>query len=249
MIAMVLLNKKSWRLSEKDKEYILKNYQTKEYKEISKDIGFSTVTIYSFVKSQGLKKRKTRKDVKVGEVEEIIKVYNGKINNKELLQIVNTKLNTDYTYDVLYELAKDLGFKAFSGNRGKIRRLFVDGDRNNLDINNIMLIDGKLYRSIVRMDRTPETAKAIIDLARFNKELKNYEVTYVARNLKKSQVVKSNTRTGIALKIGYERGAYAKRKTIGENGGKIIGDWEVTREVTTQSRYKLERIKKGMKDE
>lgn len=236
MIAMALSNKQGRRLSEKDKEYILKNYQSKEYKEISKDIGFSIPTIYSFIKSQGLKKRKTRKDVKVGEVEKIIKVYNGKINNKELLQIVNTKLKTDYTYHVLYELAKDLGFKAFSGNRGKIRRLFVDGDRDNLDINNIMLIDNKLHRSIIRMDRTAETAGVIIDLAKLNQELRNHDVTYIARNLENGQVVKSNTRTGIALKIGYEQGAYGKRKTIGENGGKIIGDWEVTREVMTQSR-------------
>lgn len=236
MIAMALSNKQGRRLSEKDKEYILKNYQAKEYKEISKDIGFSIVTIYSFVKSQGLKKRKTRKDVQVGEVEKIIKIYNGKINNKELLQIVNTKLNTDYTYDVIYELAKSLGFKAFSGNRGKIRRLFVDGDRNNLDINNLMLIDNKLHRSIIRMDRTAETAGAIIDLVKFNQALRSHDMTYIATNLKNGEVVKSKTKTGISLKIGYERNAYCKRKTIGENGGKIIGDWEVTREVTTQSR-------------
>lgn len=216
------------RLTGDEIEYIHRNYKGKTYQQIADEIGVTKGTIFNQVKKAGLRKREYASDYDVDKIREFIKPYHGKVTITELHEIYLKQ--EDISIDTFRRIVKKLGFVNFIGQSKT--RLYLDGCPENLTPSNLIVIPHD-YRHHFKKDRFGElTGEALITalhLIDFQKSIDDFNIYYAATNMQTGEVVENESASKLCGEIGFERNAYWKRKTIGENGGKIIGDWEVVK--------------------
>ena len=161
MIAMVLSNKKTWKLSEDDKEFILNNYNSCRNIDLAKmfnvhDSAISNVLncagIYKdrvIAKEIGGKKRCINKE----KLYKLIRIYEGKVTYTEMVEIVREELGYEMTRQSIGYHTRKIGVKSFKTPKGIRRcshRLYLDGNKNNLSLENIIIVNDRVYQLIKR---------------------------------------------------------------------------------------------------
>lgn len=114
-------------------------------------------------------------------------------------------------------------------------RVFVDGDKENLSPENIILLTKKEFKYLCRIAPI-ETLKneillSAIELARLRILTNSTKEVYTATNLKTGEVIKENNKTKISMRLTSRKGQYNDCKKIGENGERYIRDWKVERRI------------------
>lgn len=244
MIKMTLYKTKIgryYKLNDAGKQFIKENYYSMTTDELSETIGLSKPIIKRYATSIGYEKRKVGKEYKKfkNKVLEILRPYSGYLQYEEMRSILRDKHNIDLTRDQMSLLVKDSGIES-SYCKGFIK-VFIDGDKDNLEISNIILLTKQEYKYLSKIaDISTLKGDALltaIELARFRIAKNSIEEVYVAKNKKTGKVLTSNCHTGISFKLTKRKGQYRDCKSIGENGERFIRDWVVTREIRKRSRY------------
>lgn len=226
---------KTYRLNDLGKKYIDENWENKPINEIAKVIGLSDTSIKYYMKKKGYFKRLVGKDYKEfqDKVVSLLKPYNGKLQYIEMMKVLSEKHNINLTRDQLYQIVKDTELETPYGD-GNIR-VFIDGDKNNLEPNNIVVLSTKEHKYLLKMvdlnETTGDTLLAAIQLARFKVAKNSVKELYTATNIKTGEVIKSNYKTVISEKITNRRGQYDDCKKIGKNGERYMRDWIVERKI------------------
>lgn len=231
---------KTYRLNELGKEFIDNNWEHKTLDELATIVGLSKTSVKNYMTKKGYIKRLTgqRYESFKDKVIEILNAYEGKLQFEEMRKVLNNKHNIKLTKDQLLSIVKDSKIESIYG-KGYIR-VFVDGDKNNLDLDNIILLTKAEHKALSRFvpikSTHGELLLAAIELAKLRVEKMNVKEVYTAINQKTGQVIKADSHTKISRKLTRRDSQYKDCKSIGENGERYIRDWVVTREVMTQSR-------------
>lgn len=231
---------KVYRLNDLGKTLIDENWKCKTIDELATIIDISEVSVKNYMRKKGYVKRFTGRkyeDFK-DKVVETLRPYEGKLQFEEMRKVLKNKHNIKLTKDQLVSIVKDSKLESIYG-KGYIR-VFVDGDKNNLDLDNIILLTKAEHKALSRFVSIKSThgelLLAAIELAKLRVAKMNVKEVYTATNQKTGQVIKANSHTKISRKLTKRSSQYKDCKTIGENGERYIRDWVVTREVMTQSR-------------
>lgn len=226
---------KVYRLNDLGKEYIDNNWKHKTIYKMAKNIGLSEVSVKNYMRKKGYVKRLTglRYENFKGKVVEILRTYEGKLQYEEMRKVLDGKYKIELTKDQVFSIAKDAGIGSIYG-KGYIR-VFVDGDKNNFDLDNIILLtkaEHKALSKIVEIKLTSgQLLLAAIELAKLRVAQINVKEIYIATNLKTGQVIKADSHTKISRELTKRNSQYKDCKKIGKNGERYIRDWVVTREV------------------
>lgn len=224
-----------YKLNDAGKQFIKENYYSMTTDELSEIIGFSKPIIKRYANSIGYEKRKVGKEYKEfkDKVLEILRPYSGYLQYEEMRNILRDKHNIDLTKDQMILLVKNSDIES-SYCKGFIK-VFIDGDKSNLELSNIILLTKQEYKYLSKIADIStlkgETLLAALELARFRIARNSIDEVYVARNKKIGAVLTSNCHTRISLKLTKRNNQYRDCKTIGENGERYIRDWVVTREI------------------
>lgn len=231
----IISSNKSKCLSGDEIKYIHVNYERKTYKQIAEELGTTEATVWNHVKKAGLKKRQFSHEYNIEKIKSFIKPYSGKVTITELHGIYSKK--EDISIHNFRRILKRMGFVSFVG-RFKTR-LYLDGCPENLTPENLILIPHR-YRNHFRDGRfgglTGDALITALKLIEYQEKVDAFEIGYVATNLKTGEKIENESVSKLAKEIGFERNAYWKRKTIGKNGGKVIGNWEIIKKVKRGSR-------------
>lgn len=226
---------KTYRLTDKGKEYIDQNWKDITIEEMAKVIGLSTTSIKYYMRKRGYSKRVTGEDYKNfrEEVLSLLRPYSGYLLYEEMRKVLKDKYNIQLTEDQLYLLLKDSDIETCYSK--KFIRAFIDGNKSNFEPENIILLTREEHKYMSRILRgekvTGDNLLAAIELARLNIAKNSIEEVYIARNLKTGRVIKAKNKTEISLMITKRAAQYKDCKKIGEDGEKYIRDWVVTREI------------------
>lgn len=227
-----------FKLNENGKKFIRDNYYSMTYDELSDVIGLSKPIIKRYASSIGYEKRKVGDDYLKfkNKVLDILRPFSGKLMFSEMLEILKDLYDIILTKNQIYHLVKDSDIYScimFGGNKGV--RVFIDGNKDNLSPENIVLLTVKEYKYLTKIAPLKElkgdALLAAIELARLRIAKNKVEEVYIAKNLKTGEVRKASTKCKISKKITKRLGQYADCKKIGENGERYIRDWVVTRHV------------------
>ncbi|MCW6702106.1 hypothetical protein NH288_08395 [Anaerococcus sp. NML200537] len=230
---------KTYRLNELGKEFIDNNWEHKTLDELATIIGISKVSIKNYMRRKGYVKRLTGQRYKgfKDKVVEILRPYENKLQYEEMRKLLNDKHNIKLTKDQLLLIVKDSKIESIYG-KGYIR-VFVDGDKNNLDLDNIILLTKAEHKALSRFVSIKSThgelLLAAIELAKLRVAKMDVKEVYIATNQKTGQVIKADSHTKISKKLTKRNGQYKDCRSIGENGERYIREWVVTRKVTSQS--------------
>ena len=167
MIAMALSNKQI--------EFVLNNYKNYSYNQLGKMLGVHQSTIGRIVKRNGLSK--IEKPNKL--LSEFIINYSGKVTIIELQKIIRNEFKVNLGYEAVRWKCKKCGFKSFSTKNKQENqcRLFLDGNKNNLDKDNIIIVSKRLYNSISRHLKKGYTGELLVTLIKAG-ELSLYASDY-----------------------------------------------------------------------
>lgn len=224
-----------YKLNDAGKQFIKENYYFMTTDELSETIGLSKPIIKRYANSIGYEKRKVGKEYKEfkDKVLEILRPYSGYLQYEEMRSILRDKHDIDLTKDQMLSLVKNSDIES-SYCKGFIK-VFIDGDKSNLELSNIILLTKQEYKYLSKItDISSLKGDAVltaIELARFRIAKNSIDEVYVARNKKTGKVLTSNCHTGISFKLTKRGGQYRDCKSIGENGERYIRDWIVTREI------------------
>lgn len=164
MIAMVLSNKQSWKLTTEDKVFILNNYKRYTQEELASSIGASQAMISLILNNNGIKNHRNNKNIKShpnkifvkgivkDDIYKLMKKYNGMVTYGEMVNVINLYFGTDISLTTLKRYGKKIGFKSYKRNNKKVleQRLFVDGDKTNYKFDNIIIINIDDYNFLRR---------------------------------------------------------------------------------------------------
>lgn len=226
---------KTYRLAKEGKKFIDQNWEDLTISEMSNVIGLSTTSIKHYMRKQDYSKRVTGENYKVfrEEVLSLLKPYSGYLIYEEMRKVLKDKHNIQLTRDQLYKLVKDSDIETSYSK--KFIRVFIDGNKNNLEPDNIILLTREEHKYMSRIlgeeKVTGDNLLAAIELARLNIAKNSIKEVYIARNLKTGQVKKARNKTEISLMITRRAAQYKDCKKIGEDGERYIRDWVVTREI------------------
>ena len=224
-----------YKLNDAGRQFIKENYYSMTTDELSETIGLSKPIIKRYARSIGYEKRKVGKEYKEfkDKVLEILRPYSGYLQYEEMRIILRDKHDIDLTKDQMILLVKNSDIES-SYCKGFIK-VFIDGDKSNLELNNIILLTKQEYKYLGKIADIStlkgETLLAAIELARLRIARNSIDEVYVARNKKTGEVLTSNCHTAISLKLTKRNNQYRDCKSIGENGERFIRDWVVTREI------------------
>lgn len=183
---MVLSNKKSWKLSEKDKSFILNNYKNYNQKELAGMFGVTQPCISKlliqngkkyrghFKKSENHPSKLFVKGIPKKQVYDLMMKYDGKITISEMGEIIKSYLGISLGRTTINRYAKNIGFKSYKNHSKKEceKRLFLNGDESDLRQDNIIIIKNKTY-NFLRNEyeknlHTGELLKTLIMIADLN---------------------------------------------------------------------------------
>ena len=164
MITMVLSNKKSWRLSEQDRNFILNNYKRYTQKELASIMGVSQAAISLVLNNNGVKNHRNNKNIKShpnkilikgiakDDVYKLMKKYNGMVTYGETVNIIKLYFSIDISLTTLKRYGKKIGFESYKRNNKKVleQRLFIDGDKTNYKFDNVIIINIDDYNFLRR---------------------------------------------------------------------------------------------------
>ena len=164
MITMVLSNKKSWRLSEQDRNFILNNYKRYTQKELASIMGVSQAAISLVLNNNGVKNHRNNKNIKShpnkilikgiakDDVYKLMKKYNGMVTYGEMVNIIKLYFSIDISLTTLKRYGKKIGFESYKRNNKKVleQRLFIDGDKTNYKFDNVIIINIDDYNFLRR---------------------------------------------------------------------------------------------------
>lgn len=235
MIEMALYKEKyggGFKLTKYGEKYVANNWENLTYKELSDITGVGTRSIARFLSRQGFYKRK----VKEKEAELIISLlrsYEGKITCSDACSILEKYHNLTFNWHKVNKALKENGFK-YLYDSGKTR-VFIDGNKNNLREDNIVLLTPKEYEYLCNIDNITNMKNEIllssIELAKLKVAKNSIQEMYIASNLNTGEVIKARNKSKISLMITRRHSQYEDCKKIGEKGERYIRDWVVTREI------------------
>lgn len=230
---------KVYRLNDLGKTFIDDNWKYKTIDELATIIGLSEISVKNYMRKKGYVKRLTglRYEDFKDKVIEILRPYEGKLQYEEMRKILDDKYKIELTKDQMFSIAKDTGIESIYG-KGYIR-VFIDGNKNNLDPENIVLLTKAEHKALSRIAEIKSTSGqlllASIELAKLRVAQNNIKEIYAATNLKTGQVIKADSHTKISNRLTKRNGQYKDCKTIGENGERYIRDWVVTRHIISDN--------------
>lgn len=220
-------------LTDKGKSFIDKNYKTLSYNKLKEITGVSQNTIISYMKSQNYQKRKTYKENKEfkEKIFKILKPYDKKLTTPEM-KIILKNNNIDVKTRNLRYILKELNINTVCGLN--MIRIFKDGDKNNLSLNNIDFVSQKEYGYLIRLLPIEDLKNDILDTALKLVRLKiiknNIKEIYKAYNIKTKETVIAPNKTKLSIKL-FKNGNYINEaKKINKNTFKI-SDWIITRDI------------------
>lgn len=226
---------KLFRLNDKGKEFIDENWEILTLSEMAKIIGISRTSIKNYMRKKGYSKRlvgDSYNDFKE-RILEILKPYSGYLQYEEMRILLKDKHNISITKDQLLLIVKNSDIET-SYSKGYIR-VFIDGNKNNFNPNNIIMLTKKEHKYLRRIANVStlrgEELLATIELVKLNIAINGIDDIYIAKNKKTGEVIKSEYHTEISKKITNRFGQYKDCKSIGENGERYIRDWVITREI------------------
>lgn len=193
MIAMVLSNKNTHKLEDKDIKFILNNYENYTTLELGEMFNVDDGAISYHLNKNNIKKDRIIKNNEGKGVDrvklyEFIKKYSGLVNYKELGQLIEKEIGLKLSRGGALYHANKVGFKSFyrekSKDEKKMIRLFLDGDKENFNIDNLIFVPREIYgcmkRDYKKNKYTGESLLAFIkatDLMRSsNKRIKELEI-------------------------------------------------------------------------
>lgn len=161
MIAMELLNKQSWKLSDEDKEFILNNYNSYRTIDLAEMFNVHNSAITHVLNSSGIRKERVitkeidgkERCIDKEELYKLIRAYEGKVNYAEMAEIVKEELGYEMTRMALGYHARKIGVKSYRTPKGIRRcshRLYLDGNKNNFSLNNIIIVNDRVYQLMKR---------------------------------------------------------------------------------------------------
>ncbi len=219
-------------LSKREKAFIIENYQELSAKEIANKLGIKKARVQYCAYVLRLKKRNLAANVDMKRVREILKKYNGKLRIGELFKIANKEIGENYTFDQFYTaMTKEDRCMFFNGQNGNVRRIFIDGNKDNLDADNIFICDAITYRNLNRIGFDENNFDLILNFVQLNNAIAENGFEYIAINTITGEVKKDTSAPKLCKALGFERNAYHKRKSRGKQGGVMVGNWEILRKV------------------
>ena len=231
---MTLYNKpygKGYTLNTKGESYVLNHWETLSHKELSNITGVGIRAIARFLNHKGCYKNKV-KEKEQNDIVNLLGPYDGKITCSDACRILKNH-NITFNWHKVNDALIQSGFK-FLYDTG-MKRVFIDGNKNNLKEENIILLTSKEYQYLCNIgnisNMKDDVLLSCIELAKLRLATNDIEEVYVAKNLKTGQVIKENNKTLISKRLTKRHSQYDDCKSIGENGERFIRDWIVTREI------------------
>lgn len=217
-------------------EMVCRHYLERTAAEVAEMTGLSIDMVYHFAYKNGLTKNKRWTYQRAEKYLHILKPLELKLTLGEISMFIKEKHDIQLTPVQLTRIFEILELKQFIGSG--MSRKFIDGDKDNTDPENIVLISKDVYRKIrnyelINGKLTGQPLITFIELAKMKiciEEI-NENFYYKAINRNSGEVVTDTKVYRLLDRLELPGTSYRRARFIGENGGVLLKNrlWEVVK--------------------
>lgn len=225
---------KIYKINDLGKKFIDDNWKSKTKKELAQIIGLTPCSIAKYMKSNGFIKSdrfisyRNLKEKIIG----ILKPYSGKLTFKEMSKLLGSEYDIELTKEQVAYMLKGSGVKSLHGDK-KIR-FYIDGNKENKTLENIVSLSKKEYQYVRNMLKEDIASKdlihTILKLAKLKEAKNKYDIFYEVTNTVTGEITKANNLKELEVLLGKSYRTYYRAKEK-SNGDIYVGKFKIVEKL------------------
>lgn len=210
-------------------EYVIKNFNKLSLREMARRLGIGSTSTSKIAKKNNLHSKEYIKGIEKTEIQKVMNEYSGKVTKIELMKILKDKLDLDFSYASVKLWGRRFGFKTLN-QEGKSAetRFFIDGNRENLELSNILIVPKEIGENIRGMNLTGNALIAMIQAIKLKKIAYNSLESWTATKIETGAKVETKTLKELSEICGFCSTNFNKNKKE-DNGSIITNGWKVSK--------------------
>lgn len=215
--------------AEEREEFVIKNFNKLSLREMARRLEICSTRTSDIARKNNLYSEEYIKGIRKTEIQKVMNEYSGKVTKIELMKILKDKLDLDFSYASVKLWGRRFDFKTLN-QKGKSAetRFFIDGNRENLELDNILIVPREIGENILGMNLTGDALIAMIQAIKLKKIAYDSFELWTATKIETGATVEAKTLKELSEICGFCKTNFNKNKKE-DDGSTITNGWKVSK--------------------